>query len=457
MKKEAILLILLTFLTINLVSAINLDISVNPIQNNVIADLSEPAIFELTIRNLEETNNFEVYSLVGIDILPNTAFTIASGETKIVEIKVMPQEALLLKKGSFAFEYKIKNSKNELQTERLTINIIKLKDAFAITLEPINPNSEEISVIIKNKINYEFPELKSKFQSTFFNYEDTLSFKSLESKEFKIQLDAEKIKTTIAGNYLLNTNVNFQSKSGNIESIIKFLKQEGIETIENQEGFLIRRNEIIKNNVGNTIKPVKIAIKKNVFSYLFTTFNIVPTETSRQGININYVWKKDLIPNQELKIIIKTNWFFPIIIIIFALGLFFLIKRNIERELELRKKVSFVKTKGGEFALKITLNVKAKKFIERINIIDKLPPLVELYERFGAIAPNKIDLKNRRIEWNIEQLSKGEERIFSYIIYSKIGVIGKFELPKTRAVYEKEGAVKETTSNRSFFINEPKK
>ncbi len=456
MKKEAILIIFLALLSLNLVSAINLNVKVKPIQNSVITDLSEPAIFKLTIKNLGESDIFTIYSLVGIDIYPKTNFTIQQGETKILEIQVLPQKAILSKQGYFPFEYKIKNSLNEIQTERLTINIIKLKDAFTISLEPINPKSKKITITIKNKLNYEFLDLNAKFQSIFFNYEDSFSFKKLESKEIKIPLDIEKLKTSVAGNYLLNTNINFKSKSGDIESIIKFLEQPGIETTESKEGFLIKRNEIIKNNVGNTIKPVKITIKKNIFSYLFTTFNIVPTKTNRQGISINYIWEKDLIPNQELKIIIKTNWFFPIIIIIFIIGLYLLIKKTMERELELRKKVSFVKTKGGEFALKITIKAKAKKFIERINIIDKLPPLVELYERYGAISPDKVDLKNRRIEWNIPSLNKGEERIFTYIIYSKIGIVGKFELPKAKVVYEKQGTIKETISNRSFFINQPK-
>jgi hypothetical protein len=94
--------------------------------------------------------------------------------------------------------------------------------------------------------------------------------------------------------------------------------------------------------------------------------------------------------------------------------------------------------------------------VEKIKIIDKLPNIVTLYEKFGAIAPDTVDVKNRRLEWNIEALNKGEERIFSYIIYSKIGVFGKFELPVARAVYELEGQVKEATSNKSFFVNKPK-
>ena len=99
----------------------------------------------------------------------------------------------------------------------------------------------------------------------------------------------------------------------------------------------------------------------------------------------------------------------------------------------------------------VTAAETAKKYLERIKIVDKIPHLVKLYERFGAIEPDKIDTNNRRIEWNIESLNKQEERIFTYIIYSKIGVVGRFELPEAKAVYEKEGKVKHATSNRSFY------
>ncbi len=46
--------------------------------------------------------------------------------------------------------------------------------------------------------------------------------------------------------------------------------------------------------------------------------------------------------------------------------------------------------------------------------------------------------------------------MLSYIVYSKIGVLGKFALPSTTAVYERAGEVHETTSNRAFFVAEQK-
>lgn len=106
--------------------------------------------------------------------------------------------------------------------------------------------------------------------------------------------------------------------------------------------------------------------------------------------------------------------------------------------------------------MKVSIIIKAKRFVEHIKLTDKLPHLVELYEKFGTIKPDDIDIKNKRIEWNLEALDKGESRVFTYIIYSKIGVVGRFELPNAHAIYEKEGQMKETLSNRSFYINEPK-
>ncbi len=456
MRKKSFLMVFIVFsLLLTLVSAINLDVSSKEISNIAIRDLNEPAVFELTIRNLEETSSFEIYSLVGVDISPEEKFTIISGGTRKIEIQVMPQDSK--PKGFFTFEYRIKNLKNEIQKESLTINIADLADAFSITPENINPKSETIKILIKNKANLYFQDLEVKMNSAFFEFEKIVQLNPKETKEFEIPIDKEKLKKLDAGNYLLNTKIKTQGETGETESIIKFLAQEDIETTETTEGSIIIRNEIIKKNLGNVRKTIGINAKKNLISYLFTTLNIAPTETEIKGFTMNYYWEKELIPNEEFKVIIKTNWFFPLIVIIFIIALFILIKKSVETDLMLRKKVSFIKTKGGQFALKISLRIKSKKFIERINVIDKLPSLVHLYERYGAIKPNKIDLNNRRIEWNVPSLNKDEERLFTYIIYSKIGIIGKFELPSAKAVYEKQGKIKETTSNRSFFINEPKR
>ncbi len=456
--KKAGLILFIIILNIFAISAINLDVSNRPISNTYIIDLNKPAVFDLTIKNLEDNDDdFQIYSLVGVDI-KHEPLRISAGETKKVTVELIPQGSLKNKRDApLTFEYKIKNSKNEIQKETLSINILDLSSIFSVAPERIHPNSEKIAITIKNNIIYNFSFINWKVSSIFFDHEEIFYLDQREEKLISIVLDKNKLKSINAGTYLMNSQFIVDGKTANIESQIKFLEQEGIEVSENDEGLIIRRTEIIKKNSGNIKRIVQITAEKNFISYLFTTTNIAPTKTERKGFSKIYSWEKELIPTEEIKIVIKTNWLLPIIIIFFIIAIIFSIRRSVYADIELRKRVSFVKTKGGEFALKVTLSLIAKKFVERIVIIDKLPNIVELYKKFGLIHPDKIDLNNKRLEWNLQSLNKGESRIFSYIIYSKIGVVGRFELPEAKAIYEQDGKIKEVSSNRSFYVNEPKR
>ncbi len=459
----AILVLITSIVCItSLVTAINLEVTPNEISKTALTDLNQPAIFDLSITNNEATDSFQIYSLIGINITPQDSFTITSGEIKIIRIYLTPQESFNARDESLPFVYQIKNSKNEIQKETLTINIMDLDRAIIINPENINPQSSNINIEIKNRATYEYKDLKLKLSSVFFEeFSTTINLKSLETKTIPIPLDSAKLKKLDAGQYLMNSQLETQGITAKKDNIIKFVEKANIETTTTNEGLIIKRTEITKKNLGNVKERVQITVEKSFISYLFTTFNTgkdnIRPLTSFEGFTRVYTWEKELIPDDELTVIITTNWTFPILIIIFIIVALIVIKKYVERDFTFRKTVSFVRTKGGEFALRVSLRIKAKKYAERINITDKLPHLVNLYEKFGAVPPHKIDLNNRRVEWNIESMNKGEERIFSYIMYSsKIGVVGRFELPSAKAVYERDGKIKEITSNRSFFINEPK-
>lgn len=437
--------------------SMNLEVSSVPVQDSFILELNEPAVFELSITNLDDSGDFEIYSLVGVDISPES-FVLNSGDERKMKINVVPQESLRQKRElPLNFIYKIKNSKNEISENSLSMRIIGIDSIFSITPENINPGSDKISLLLKNNLNKGFDNVGFKFTSAFFDVEETISFEPKEIKEVDLNFDKKFIGSLNAGKYLMNSKVSLDGKSDNVEAQINFLEQENIESSESNGGFLVRRIDLVKKNVGNVRKTAHYELEKNFISYLFTTYSINPNKIDSEGFKRVYYWEKELIPGDELNLRIETNWFYPfIILILIFLGVYF-IRKSIYRNLELRKKVSFVKTKGGEFALKVSVIVKAKNFVERIRVVDKLPQLVKLYDKFGAIRPDSIDLNNRRLEWNLDSLNNGESRIFTYIIYSKIGVVGRFELPNANAVYERDGKVKETSSNRSFYINEPEK
>ena len=133
------------------------------------------------------------------------------------------------------------------------------------------------------------------------------------------------------------------------------------------------------------------------------------------------------------------------------------VKEYTRTNLKIRKRVTFVKSKGGEFALKISLIVEARKQVENLLIVERIPPLLNLYKKvFGREAPTKIDEKMKKIEWQFKRLEAGEKRMITYIIYSKVGVVGKFALPRTIGIYEREGKIHEASSNQAFFLTEQK-
>ena len=231
-------------------------------------------------------------------------------------------------------------------------------------------------------------------------------------------------------------------------------EKKGITSTEDKSGLLIVTETITKINVGNVVENIEIKLNRNIFSRLFTTFSIEPTTVERNGLMIEYTWmKQKLNPTDVYVVKATTNYIVPFLIIIVAILALFGFKRFSETKLEIKKSVSHVKTKNGEFALKIILSLKAKKDIENVTLIDKVPPIVKIYKKFGMVKPDKIDAESRRIHWHIGDLNAGEERVFTYIVYSKVGVIGKFSLPEALGVFEKDGKIHEIDSNKVFFMS----
>ena len=195
-------------------------------------------------------------------------------------------------------------------------------------------------------------------------------------------------------------------------------------------------------------------IKKNLISRLFTSFSPTPDIVERDGFSVYYSWTRDINPGATLEIEVKTNWLFPLILILFVVAIVVFVRRYTGTNLVLRKRVSFVRAKGGEFALKVSVSAHARQRVERVNLVERLPPLVSLHEKFLGEQPTRVDSKNRRIEWNFEKMEAGEVKIVSYIVYSRVGVVGKFALPTATAIFEKDEQIKEVESNRAFFIAE---
>ncbi len=453
MKKRFLLVIFAFLFILPLISAIDLKIEEETSDVAMIIGLNMPAIFDLKITNPGMADHFMFYNFFGSDTLPKGTVLINGEETKDVAVGVYPREDLR-QEGRVKFDIYIKNNNDEQMTYPLMVNVIKLKNAFEVGAEEFKPDSNNVSVYIKNTVNFNFNNIKAKFKSPFFNFEKTFSLSPYQKESFEITLNKEDFKDLMAGFYTLDVEINTGDQKEDISGIIRFSEKDIITSSQDEYGIIIYTKKILKVNEGNTISDSSTVFKKNTISRLFTTFSPEPDIVERKGFSVYYTWEKKLKPGEQIEIVVKTNWLLPLLAILLVVTIVILTKQFSKTNLSLKKKVSFVKAKGGEFALKVSVIVSARKFVERVNVIDRLPLLAKLHEKFGGEMPKKVDEKNKKIEWYFERLQPGESRMISYIIYSKIGVLGKFALPTTTAVYEKDGEVHEAESNNAFFIAE---
>jgi len=421
--------------------------------NIIVKDFSSEITLDLEITNATP-GTYNLYTLADIRIQPSETFQITEDPFQ-KQFTISPTDNLDFE-GNYAFTYILNQRGIEKTEQRMLLEIVNLEDVIEISSDSIQPKSNEITFYIKNKEAIYLNNLTAKFSSLLFETDETtFDLKPNEKREMTIKVDEAKLKKTKAGVYIINSVFKTKTGEREIEGNLYLGEKKGITSTEDKSGILIKSETITKVNTGNIIESIQININKNIFSRLFTSFNIEPTLTERSGLTIEYTWLKEkLNPAEAYTIKAKTNYLFPILIIILAIMAFLGFKRFSETKLEIKKTVSPVKTKNGEFALKVQLAIKARKDIENVSLVDKIPAIVKIYKKFGTVKPDKIDPKSRRVHWHIGDLQAGEERLFDYIIYSKVGVIGKFSLPPALAIFEKDSQIHEIDSNNVFFMNE---
>ena len=441
------------FLTVSLVSAINLKVEKISSSEAWVSDLDKPVVFDLKITNLGSSDSFSFYNLLGFRMFPVGTVPISNSEVKEVRVEVFPLSKLP-DSGFYTFPYYIRGNDGSEISQNLTFKIIGLENAFEVGSADVDIEANTLEIYLKNRENFNFGNVDAVFSSPFFNLEKSFTLGPYETKKFAVQLNNEDFRSLLAGFYTMTAEVTVDGERAKVEGTIKFVEKNLVTTTKKNFGLFVHTSVIEKKNEGNTVERSETVIKKNIISRLFTTFSPEPDLVERDGWAIYYTWTRDVGPGENYNITVKTNWLFPFLIILFLVIVVAIVRRYSESSLVLKKKVSFVSAKGGEFALKVSILVKSKRYLERVNVIDRLPPLVNIYERFGGDRPSRVDQKNRRLEWNFEKLSPGETRILSYIIYSKVGVFGKFALPTATGIFEKNGEIHESESNRAFFVSE---
>ncbi|MAG76029.1 MAG: hypothetical protein CL811_04635 [Colwelliaceae bacterium] len=452
MKRLLVFSVFAVFLLLATVSAGNLEIESISKGDIVIREANNPAYFDLVIDNKGNADTFEIYSFVGVTFSPRGTFDLPTGKST-VEIGAFLGEDLRQTSGALIIEYEIRGQDTGITKGNLQITVIGAEDLFSLKGEDVVYGDESVKVILKNRKDVTLPDVNVKLDSPFFTYEEETSFQPLEEKELEISFN-KNITGFYADSYNIGGEINFVDASTSVEGSFNYVEEESSSSNKEGSGFLVRTVLLEKVNEGNVNTKIELKVTRNVLTRLFTTFDVEPENVERRGLFIHYAWTGNLKPGEKISVVATTNYTFPFILILLIIIAIVIIRHVfVVKTLSVKKRVSLVKTKGGEFALKVVLHVKSKKHLTGVRLVDKLPGATKLYEKFGR-RPDEIDEASRTLRWNIANISKGEQRVFSYVIYSKLRVVGRFELPSAYAIFEEDGEQKTVQSNRTSFASE---
>jgi hypothetical protein len=415
----------------------------------VIAELNNPAIFNFKVFNPTSPDAFEIYSFTGVKFSPVGTFGLPAGWSTF-EVRAYPSKDVRKTDGYYNFQYEIKGENNGITKDMMMIKIAHLDNILDISAMPLYPSSDSATITIKNKENTNLEDLNIGLESEFFNTEQDISMKPYEEITFNVSVDKSKTARLFAGKYIIDATLDLDGAKAKAQGIIDYLEENGLSVDKMSSGVIMRKNSITKTNVGNVATKAQIDFSRNILSRLFTVYSIQPQVSARKGLSVNYLWEKTLNPGESYSISATTNYTLPLVILVLIILVVVLVKIYSAQTVSVAKRVSFVRTKSGIFALKVTLHVKAKKHTDDIQVIDRLPSMMTLYEQYGRM-PDNIDHSTKRLFWNIPRLNPGEERVFSYVIYSKLNVVGRVELPSATAVFEQDGKEIEAFSNKAYF------
>ena len=160
-----------------------------------------------------------------------------------------------------------------------------------------------------------------------------------------------------------------------------------------------------------------------------------------------------ILPGKEAEVRVRVNYLYPVIVILLILLGAWALWQVLKTDVVVRKRAVVVRTKGGEFALKIMLNVRARRSVDNAVLHDYVPAVAKLYENYGR-TPDVVDASSRRLSWKLGAMNAGESRVFSYVIYSKVHTVGKFELPTASVNYKRGDNVRHSYSNKAFVVSE---
>lgn len=422
--------------------------------NDVVAsELKIPATYKMIIPvGYDRDMYYKVYSLVNIELLPLTPFLVRANETNHTEIiSVLPLERAE-QKGTFAYAFYTKvEGTSDVKEDSIVVKVLPLKNIIQTYINDLAKNDKSMIITVSVNENIELGNATLYVDSDIAksSQNTVIPFKG----KTNINIPVDSSKPLLAGVHPIKLTF-WLNKEYNYTTIVNATVTEFSSITSKQDykrSFFGFTTILTKTNEGNTIKLATVELNKNRFERAFTSYNIAPTKEQDENFFVKQIWEKELNPGDSLVVEITTDYTIPIIIlallIISAIALIILRRPRVI----VRKKAIKMKTTSGVFAVKVILFLKnISQEAKEVTLIDSIPGISTIYEKFGAAKPDKIE--GNRLTWKFGTILPGEELVVSYVIYSKTKPFGTVTLPEAVVHYLNQRDKRRYSKSNSILV-----
>lgn len=430
--------------------------------------LGETAIFKLKIENRAGTQRtfilepIQQYGQWRIDTPEPYILDIGAGKIIISTVRITPLAKI--KTGTYNQKIIIKTIDGKFVQEIvLPVKISPLENAVntELILSSIADPREGllVKVMLENLYNYDLTNLDLRVYSGLFEKTEKLDLMSDDKKIKEFQLSFPS--NAQPGNYVVTAEVkNKEAVVGRDTKTFTLTPYSDIsEKTIKEEGLLSSTITVVKTNEGNSKAVGKIVFRLTQFQKLFSSYSSEPSRITKDKGQYVYEWDFILEPEDNFSVSVKTNYSLLLLSIIILIAFIIIAYNILSRKIVIIKRVMEVrKSKDGISGMKVLLHVKNKSRFgfSRLRVVDYLPKLVAPSKDFGTIKPTNVQRSPSgaiRVIWDIPRLERGEERIISYKIRSKLSIIGRFGLPSAVVEYRnKRGKLIRIHSNRLTLL-----
>src|SRR3989338_47042 len=212
-----------------------------------------------------------------------------------------------------------------------------------------------------------------------------------------------------------------------------------VESSSSQEAFMKTATSVEVSNPSNVAKEQDVLLETRFLQSLFTSTSPHATITTQDGKRL-LTWHVTLPASGSIILRATTNYrpfFYILIIALAALGIYL----RLRSPLVIFKSVREVaKHEGGISMFKVILHIKkrSKHSLHGIEVTDSVPSIADIRpgEMSGTLPPTKVLTNTRKgsiAKWELHALEGHEERVLSYLVKSKLSILGTLEIPLAKA------------------------